>query len=156
MKGKRGKAEKGNSGYVQFFKYYYERLSAEHPRWNSTQITTIIKLLWKKRSKQTRKGEGKRKPGRTIEKTVSGWQFYRKLKEGEGHTRTAIKGMWNNLPIESKRYYKIQGQGRRTKARRTSGVFVRKILNSGAIRPESLTSDGIIQRSYGWMRNQMI
>jgi len=41
-----------NSAYLQFFKYYYERLTSEHSRWNSTQITTIIKLLWKKRTKQ--------------------------------------------------------------------------------------------------------
>ena len=65
---------------------------------------------------------------------MSGWQFYRKTKEAQGHTRSAIKAMWNNLPIESKRYYKIQGQGKRTKAKRTSGVFVRKVLNAGSVK----------------------
>ena len=44
-----------NTAYLQFYKYYFDRLSSEHPRWNSTQITTIIKLLWKKRAKQNRK-----------------------------------------------------------------------------------------------------
>ena len=131
MKGiKKGKDDKTkNTAYLQFFKYYYERLSAEHPRWNSTQITTIIRLLWKKRAKQARKGEI-RKTGRRIEKAISGWQFYRKTKEAEGHTRPVIKEMWRGLPIESKRYYKIQGQGKRLK-KRTSGLPMRKILNGG-------------------------
>lgn len=35
--------------YHNFFKYYHDRLTAEHPRWSTPQITTIIKLLWRKR-----------------------------------------------------------------------------------------------------------
>ena len=33
------------------------------------------------------------------EKVLSGWQYYRRLKEGEGYTRTVIKGLWKGLPI---------------------------------------------------------
>jgi hypothetical protein len=46
--------------YLIFFKYYYSRLGAEHPRWTSPQITAIIKLLWRKRNLNT-KGKQKRK-----------------------------------------------------------------------------------------------
>ena len=55
MKGKKKNRDNKNArneAYIQFYKYYYERLSAEHPRWNSTQVTSIIKLLWKKKIKQ--------------------------------------------------------------------------------------------------------
>lgn len=89
-----------NSQYLQFYKYYHERLSAEHPRWTSTQITTIIKLLWKKRAKQARKRELRRRIGKKGgEKVISGWQYYRKIKESEGHTLLTIKTMWRALPI---------------------------------------------------------
>lgn len=36
--------------YLEFFKYYYNRLTGEHPRWSTAQTTSIIKLLWKKRN----------------------------------------------------------------------------------------------------------
>jgi hypothetical protein len=35
--------------YLKFFKFYYDKLSSEHKRWNANQISTIIKLLWKKK-----------------------------------------------------------------------------------------------------------
>ena len=93
-----------------------------------------------------------RKSGKRIEKAISGWQFYRKTKEAEGHTRPIIKEMWRGLPIESKRYYKIQGQGRRLKARRTSGLSMKKMLNGGVTpRVEESKADGILQRDYSWM-----
>jgi hypothetical protein len=90
-----------NSQYLQFYKYYHERLSAEHPRWTSTQITTIIKLLWKKRAKQSSgKGNLKKRIGKKGgERRISGWIFYRRIKENEGLTRNTIKEMWKALPI---------------------------------------------------------
>ena len=89
--------DKKNVAYIQFFKYYYERLSAEHPRWSSNQVTTIIRLLWKKRSRSSKRGP--KKVRKETEKVLSGWQYYRRLKEGEGYTRTVIKGLWKGLPI---------------------------------------------------------
>lgn len=35
--------------YLKFFKFYYDKLTKEHPRWSANQISTIIKLLWKKK-----------------------------------------------------------------------------------------------------------
>ena len=72
---------KKNSAYLQFYKYYFERLSTEHPRWNATQITTIIKLLWKKRMRQGKRGDFSKRIRKGGEKVVSGWQYYRKIKE---------------------------------------------------------------------------
>lgn len=76
---------------------------------------------------------------------------YRRLKEAEGLAREKIKTMWRTLPIESKRFYKMQGEGKKRKNKSTSGAFVRRVLNSGVIRTEELRTDGIIQRDYSWM-----
>ena len=35
--------------YLNFSKYYNERLRAEHPRWTPKQVSVILNLLWKKR-----------------------------------------------------------------------------------------------------------
>ena len=134
LKMKKEKKKKA-SDYLAFYKYYYSKLSSEHPRWNSAQITTIIKLLWKKRSKAG-KLERTKKIKRFSTKVLSGWQCYRKEKESEGFTRNMIKDMWKGLPLESKRYFKIKGLGRELKKKKTSGAFVRKILNRGAVKPE--------------------
>ena len=60
-----------NEKYVHFFKYYYNRLASEHPRWTASQITTIVKLLWRKR-----KISGQRFS--ISEKPMSGRRRYRK------------------------------------------------------------------------------
>lgn len=150
---RRRKKEKSTE-YLAFYKYYYDRLSADHPRWNSSQITTIIKLLWKKKRKAGRtKTKGIRK---TSNKVLSGWQFYRKKKESEGYTRTMIKVMWKGLPIESKRYFKIQGLGRELMKKKTSGSGIRKMLNRGSARTSDFeTASDVSQSDYSWMRHQI-
>lgn len=110
-------------------------------------------MLWKKRSKQSKKGDLSKRIRKGTEKIISGWQYYRKIKENEGLTRLTIKEMWKKLPIESKRFYKIQGMGNIRRPKRTSGSFVRKVLNAGAMKTESLS--GIVQRDYGWMWHQI-
>lgn len=42
-------SETKNREYLSFYKYYYDKLSNEHSKWKANQISTIIKLLWKKR-----------------------------------------------------------------------------------------------------------
>ena len=117
--------------YLTFFKYYYERLNAEQPRWNKIQITTIIKLLWRKRNKSTRRERVGSKKG------LTGRQLYRKTKESEGFLREQIKAMWKALPHESKRYWQIKGLGKPHRSKKNSGRFVRKVLNSGVVVAES-------------------
>lgn len=43
-------AREPRTEYLKFFKFYYDKLTVEHPRWSSNQISTIIKLLWKKKA----------------------------------------------------------------------------------------------------------
>ena len=68
---KRSKREE----YLNFYKYYFERLGAEHPRWSKNQINTIIKLLWRKRTKTSKRTSTGGKKG------LSGRQLYRRDKE---------------------------------------------------------------------------
>jgi hypothetical protein len=42
-------ARQPRTEYLKFFKFYYDKLTVEHPRWSASQISTIIKLLWKKK-----------------------------------------------------------------------------------------------------------
>lgn len=113
--------------YHTFFKYYHDRLNAEHPRWTSLQISTIIKLLWKKRNLKDPK-----KKKRIIKRVLSGRQFYTRTKLSEGFPKEQIKQLWRALPFESKKYWQIQGQGKPQRSKKNSGSFVRKVLNSGA------------------------
>lgn len=42
-------APKKSSDYVKFFKFYYQKLTLEHPKWTSAQISSIISIMWKKK-----------------------------------------------------------------------------------------------------------
>lgn len=127
--------------YLTFFKYYFERLGAEHPRWSKNQISTIIKLLWKKRSKSTRKNSTK------ISKTLSGFQLYRRTKETEGFLKAQIRPMWKALPVESKRYWRFKAQGRPIRHRKS----VRRVLEKGVSRNED--QETRTQTGVNWMSN---
>ena len=81
-----------NQTYINFYKFYYNRLGVEHPRWSTSQITTIIRLLWKKRKMGGAKGEKK------IERLMSGRMKYRKAKLAEGFLEEDIKLNWKRLP----------------------------------------------------------
>ena len=38
--------------YIMFFKRRYDMLKKEHPKWNSSKISQIISLLWKRMNKK--------------------------------------------------------------------------------------------------------
>jgi hypothetical protein len=64
--------------YASFFKKYFDSLSKEHPSWSARQITSIIKLLWRKRKLNQTKGA---KPMRMrMRKPMSGRKTFRKMK----------------------------------------------------------------------------
>lgn len=127
---------------MNFFKYYHERLIAEHPRWSSSQITTIIKLLWKKRTLKSNRRRS------LVSKGLTGRQLYNRTKLAEGYVKEQIRLLWKALPHESKKYWHIKGQGRPNRSKKDSGRFVRRVLNSGVTRTdtESTSAD-----SFNWM-----
>ncbi len=92
--------------YIDFFKHYYKKLSSEHRRWTTSQITKVIKLLWKK-SKHPKKTL-KRTIGLRSLKPLSGRRFFRKSKRLSAFES---KILWKQLPYESKKEYERKGKG---------------------------------------------
>lgn len=78
------KKSKKTSDYMEFYKHYYYKLSSEHPRWNASQLSQIVKLLWKKK-KLASGSKGAKKLWRG--KSVSGRVAYRIHKESAGMPR---------------------------------------------------------------------
>lgn len=92
---------------MKFFKFYYDKLTVEHPRWSANQISTIIKLLWKK--KLTTDKAASRSPLRIrTHRRVSGRLAFRKA---HGYNGIEAAERWRQLPLESKRYWKLIGLG---------------------------------------------
>ncbi len=94
--------------YLKFFKFYYDKLSKEHPRWLAGQISTIIKLLWKKKQvtdKHTAKTTLRAPKER---RRMSGRMTFRR-----NYNYSSIEAFerWKQLPVESKGYWKLKGEG---------------------------------------------
>lgn len=96
-----------NSDYIQFFKYYYASTAKNHPRWTPHQITTIVRLLWKKRITQNKikkTGKGFVKKAQIL----TGRRFFRKEK---GLSGVDAGNVWRHLPYESKIYWDHESKG---------------------------------------------
>ena len=93
--------------YVSFYKFHYKKLKGEHNRWSTTQITSVIKLLWKKK-KAVSKG---RKVGGKLRttKSLSGRRYFRKVRRLSGHEATFL---WRNMPVETRNHWANEAIGR--------------------------------------------
>jgi len=90
-------------------------LTVEHPRWSANQISTIIKLLWKKKiagEKKTAKAGFKEPRER---KSISGRMAFRKA---HGYSSLEAVERWKQLPLESKKYWRSKGMGTSSGERR--------------------------------------
>lgn len=82
------------SDYISFFKVHYRKMANEHPRWNTQQISSLIRLLWKKKKngrKSLRQWNGKLRTS----KPLSGRRYFRKIKNLDS---TVAKLKWRLLP----------------------------------------------------------
>ncbi len=97
--------------YLKFFKFYYEKLSKEHPRWLASQITTIIKLLWKKKQIADKKAARATLRAPKERKRISGRMAFRR-----NYNYSTIEGVerWKQLPGETKIYWRSKGEGLRS------------------------------------------
>jgi hypothetical protein len=121
--------------YLKFFKFYYDKLTEEHPRWSANQISTIIKLLWKKKlttDKMTARG-GPKAPRQG--RRMSGRMAFRRA---HGYSGVDAIEMWKQLPIESKRYWRTKGDGARSGDKK--GVPSSISFRNGAVRKGSESS----------------
>lgn len=109
-------------------------------------MTTIIKLLWRKRQTNSQK---RRKS--VSSKSLSGRQLYNRTKVSEGLLREQVRELWRALPHECKVYWNIKGQGRPNRSEKVSGSLVRKVLNSGASKEGRKENDSGLT----WMNHQM-
>lgn len=95
--------KKSSQDYINFYRLRYNKLHSQHIRWTPKQISSIIKLEWKKEksnSKGSRKTTrlGTRRPG----KVLSGYRFYRKYRDFS--SIESIK-KWLRFPFETKVYW---------------------------------------------------
>jgi hypothetical protein len=100
-------AKPSQSDYISFFKTYYRNLGKEHPRWTTQQISSVIKLLWRKRKNQgksLRKTNGKLRTS----KPISGRRYFRKVRHLDG---AEAKIKWRILPYETKQYWSNEARG---------------------------------------------
>lgn len=121
--------------YLKFFKFYYEKLTGEHRRWSANQISTIIKLLWKKKlvSDKAALKAGLRAP--VAKKPTTGRKAFR---TNYGYTGVEAAERWKQLPKETRRYWAVKGEGLKSGERRripasiTSNILKRLQRKSSA------------------------
>lgn len=90
---------------MKFSQFYTKKLKLEHPKWNTSQIATIVKLLWRK--KNTTDKIQTKIPIRRNQILTGPKMFNTKA----DITNEAIAFSWKALPRESKRYWKKKGLG---------------------------------------------
>lgn len=136
-----------------FFQYYYKKLHEEHKTWNPRQITTIIKLLWKKKKlqKKTGKDTGDIRP--ILRKSTSGWIQFKRAKAKEGIDKADLRGIWKQLPRESKIHWEKVGRGWRILSKRRKEYLkkTKSLLQLGSQIPtgdesESTTNLGFMRK----------
>lgn len=104
------------SDYITFYRIRYAKLHSQHPRWTPKQISSIIKLEWRKeKGKRTRKVV---KAGtRRVRKVLSGRIFYRRYR---GFTAKETNYKWLHFPYETKVYWTQAAKGATPEAKRDS------------------------------------
>lgn len=118
--------------YISFFKHHFAKLSAEHSKWAVPQVTSIVKLLWKKK-KQSSKGTTHKL---RATKPLSGRRYFRKVKH-----MTAEEGVrtWKRLPLESRILWNQLGDPSLTVNAPKSRVGTMKLSPMGQSEPSRLT-----------------
>lgn len=101
-------AKATKTDYISFFKYHYQKLSREHKRWTTQQISSVVKLLWKKKKGDTKvqkRREGRLRLGK---KVVSGRRWFRKQR---ALNAIEAKQYWRQFPRETRNYWDYEAKG---------------------------------------------
>lgn len=86
--------------YITFYRETYNRLHKQHPRWTSIQISSIVKLQWKKEKNIRKKGaDAADKKKKRSSKNVTGYLFFRRYR---GLTFKQAISKWRRFPRETK------------------------------------------------------
>lgn len=100
-------AKVSQSDYINFYKHHYRKLSQEHKRWTSQQISSVVKLLWKKQKGVT-KTQRKRDARLRLTKPLSGYRYFRKTRVLD---RAQSKYYWHRFPKETKNFWENESKG---------------------------------------------
>jgi hypothetical protein len=109
------KIQKVEIDYIAFYKARYTQLHAKHDRWTPKQISTIIKLEWKK-EKLAKKA--KRSSKQPVEKKIvkcTGYRYYRKYRSLDAKE---TKRRWRRFPYETKVYWINAAAQRKAEAKK--------------------------------------
>ena len=99
--------KQSQSEYVQFFKHHYNRLKAQHKRWTTNQISSVIKLLWK-RSKRANKTLRRKDGQLRTSKPLSGKRYFRKVR---ALSNADTVYLWKRMPIETRGHWENESRG---------------------------------------------
>ena len=101
------KIAKSSTEYISFFKFHYKKLHSEHRKWTTAQISTVIKLLWKKKKTSMKRSHSMMRT-RAI-KPISGRKFFLRMKKDQGMSPENRMRSWKRLPKESKMNWSKKG-----------------------------------------------
>ena len=128
--------------YIAFYKQRYERLHTEHPRWTSRQISSIIKLQWKKEKKQHTKlrtvdeRTGLRRKSKRI---ISGYQYFKRYR---GYDTKECVYKWLHFPFETKTLWKRVAAGKKNAGQKNESLKLRSVVEGEA--------------GFGFLKNKLV
>jgi len=101
-------AKKGNQNeYISFFKYHFDKLTREHRRWTSAQISSVVRLLWKKKKQDA--GRLRRRSSSRMSKPRTGRKLFMDVQRSKGVSISAERRqMWKRLPRETRMMYNVE------------------------------------------------
>lgn len=100
-------SKRGNqSDYISFFKYHFDKLTREHRRWTSSQISSVVRLLWKKKKQDS----GRLRKSSTLRslKPKTGRKLFLEMQRPLTNSHAERQQKWKRLPRESRRMMNIE------------------------------------------------
>jgi hypothetical protein len=91
--------------YISFFKFHFDKLRFEHPKWSLSQLNKIARLLWQKKKMASLPAPRRLRSM----KPVTGRKFFLRLKREMGMVSQDAMRNWKRLPRESRMLYERRG-----------------------------------------------
>lgn len=129
--------KKGTRDYIKFYQLRYNKLHAQHPRWTPKQISSIIKLEWKKEKGSGRTRKTTRLGPRRQGKLLTGYRFYRRYR---GFTAQESFRKWRRFPYETKKYWSNAASGETSQVKRDTAKLSHAQDNNFAYLVKKLTT----------------
>lgn len=109
--------KKTTHDYINFYRVRYNKLHSLHPRWTPKQISSIIKLEWRKEKSKSRSRKTAKVGSRKPAKILTGYRFFRRYR---GYTAKEAVKRWRRFPVETKVYWTNAAKGAAPEAKKNS------------------------------------